>query len=56
MYPWPIFHGDVRADSLGFGFGYNHGGKIPVFFFDDLGPSDVKKRYYERNEEIWELD
>ena len=32
QYPWLIFRGDVCARGLGFGFGYNHGGEIPVFF------------------------
>ena len=32
QYPWLIFRGDVCAHGLGFGFGYNHGGEILVFF------------------------
>jgi len=45
QYPWLIFSGDVCAGSLGFGFGYNHGGEIPVFFYDVFGPSNTKHRH-----------
>ena len=31
--------------SLGFGFGYNHGGEIPALFYDALGPSDAEHRH-----------
>src|SRR4051812_3301589 len=44
QYPWLIFRGDVCARGLGFCFGYNHGGEIPVFFYDVLGPSDTEHR------------
>ena len=35
---------DVCARGLGFGFAYNHGGEIPVFFYDALGQSDMEHR------------
>src|SRR3954466_16154139 len=45
QYPWLIFRGDVCARRLGFGFGYKHGGEIPVFFYDALGPSHTEHRH-----------
>src|SRR4051812_34934864 len=45
QYPWLIFRGDVCARRLGFGFGYNHGGEVPVLFYDALGPSHTEHRH-----------